>query len=62
MNTIFESLLMWLDMESERRSPNCKLDALITVPASPGKATSQFNEWLEISVQATAAASPKIIS
>ena len=62
VNTSFESLLTWLDMKSERRSTDCKSDVIFTVPASPGQVTSQFNVWLEISVQATAPGSPTIVS
>ena len=49
-------------MGNERWSSDCKSDVLIIVPASPGKATSQFNVWLEILVEATAPASPMIAS
>ena len=62
VNSSFESLLTWLVIGSKRRSADCKSDTLVSVPASPGKATSQFNMRFKISVQATVPASPKIVS
>ena len=61
VNSSFKSFLIWLDMGSERRSTNCKLDTLVTEPALLGKATNQFNVWLEISIQVSAPGSPTIV-